>query len=36
MKETVTEFVEIVCITAVSIAAVSAIKYIFAYIISMV
>lgn len=36
MKETVTEFVEIVCITAVSVAAFGAIKYIFAYIISMV
>ena len=36
MKETITEFVEIVCITAVSIAALGAIKYIFAYIITMI
>ena len=36
MKETITEFIEIVCITAVSVAAISAIKYIFAYIISMI
>lgn len=36
MKETITEFVEIICITAVSVAAVGAIKYIFAYIIQMI
>jgi hypothetical protein len=36
MKETITEFVELACIIAVAIAATNAMKFIFAYIISLV
>lgn len=36
MKETITEFIELACIVGVCIAATSAIKFIFAYIIAMV
>ena len=36
MKEMITEFIGIICVTGVSLAAISAIKFIFEYIIALI